>query len=108
MNKLFIKINNKNEIIVLTNESNKDPKQEYYEINHIKDIEFFHPIYDENFNTKYKFINNQIIEKSSDEKSLELQQIEDEKNDLIIKDKLLKNDLSIIRALIENDTIKIE
>ena len=108
MNKLYIQLNEKNEIIVLTNESNRDIKQEYIEINHIQDIDFFHPIYDFNYNPKYKYINDSIIEKTSEEKSLELQKIQDEKNDIMIKEKLLKNDLSIIRALLENDTIKIE
>lgn len=106
-NKIYLLKNENNEIIVLTNQSNHDPSRNDYEIIN-GDYEEYFPITDSNRNYKYKFINNKIIEKTSEEKSLELQKIQDEKNDIMIKEKLLKNDLSIIRALLENDTIKIE
>lgn len=106
-NQMFILKNDKNEIISITNSSNRDPKRTDYLIIE-GNYEEFIPLIDSDLNYKYKIIDGKIVEKSIDEKNIEIQKKEDEKNDIMIKEKLLKNDLSIIRALLENDTIKIE
>ena len=104
---IFILKNDKNEIISITNLSNRDPNRTDYIIID-GNYEEYIPLIDLGNIYKYKIIDGKILEKSIDEKNIEIQKKEDEKNDIMIKEKLFKNDLSIIRALLENDTIKIE
>lgn len=103
---IYIQKNELNEITVATDESNKDPKQEYIIIN--GDYESLHPLMDSNFLYKYKYIDGQVVATSKEEKQklLDARKLELDNNE--IKCKLDAADIKIIRALVEGDVEKID
>lgn len=102
---IYIKTNESNEIVVATDESNKDPKQEYKVVP--GDYESLHPLMDADFLYKYKFIDGQVVVVSKEEKQVILDERKKHLDNEAIKQELDKADIKIIRALVEGDVEKI-
>lgn len=103
---IYIKTNESNEIIVATDESNKDPKDKYIIV--AGDYESLHPLYGNNHIANYKFIDGQVVKVSKEDKQVILDERKKHLDNEAIKQELDKADLKIIRALVEGDVEKIK